>query len=68
MLTEQKGMTPAGENPEQNPLSSHSVLCWRSVTSSKVYMQPPHPALLSSNQHIPAFKQKKCQRADPAVL
>ena len=55
-------MTPPGENPEQNPLSCQSVLCWRSMTSSKVYTQPSHAALLSSklaNQHIPALSSNK---------
>lgn len=57
-----KGMTPPRENPEQNPLSCHSVLCWRTVTSSKVYTQPPHAALLSSKlakQHIPSLGGNK---------
>lgn len=51
-------MTPPKENTEQNPLSCHGVLRRWTVTSSKVYTQPPHAALLSSeltNQHIPAL-------------
>lgn len=66
-------MTPAGESSEQNPLSCHSVLRWRTVTSSKVYTPPPHAALLSSKlakQHIPglsSYERKTRQPADPAA-
>lgn len=59
-------MTAAGENPEQNPLSCGSVLCWRTMTSSEVYRQPPHAALLSSelaDQHIPAPSSNKNESA-----
>ena len=60
--TEQRHDTTEGESRTKSPLVSQLALCRRTVTSSKVYMQPPHAALLSSklaNQHIPALSGKQ---------